>query len=188
MGWNRSVMSVGVVLVCGSFACAANQTETVTPVQNGGLGFNVALTEYDMGQTPVPTLHSFAAGETPHMAREAKTAAVERYGRLETAAGWHFLTGEAESIDRLTEAVHREEADAGLRAHAVAPGVIDTAMQETIRSKSPAEFPEVAKFNELKRSDSFNTTPFVAQHLLSIAFDPDCLPDQVVLRLPPEKP
>ena len=33
-------------------------------MQNGGLGFNVALTSYDMGQAAVPTLHSFAAGET----------------------------------------------------------------------------------------------------------------------------
>ena len=50
-------------LVVCSVVQAANQTATVTPVQNGGLGFNVALTEYDMGQASVPTLHSFAAGE-----------------------------------------------------------------------------------------------------------------------------
>ncbi|MEZ6192748.1 MAG: hypothetical protein R3C45_15855 [Phycisphaerales bacterium] len=42
---------------------AANQTPTVTPVQNGGLGFNVEINAYDMGATPVPTLHSFASGE-----------------------------------------------------------------------------------------------------------------------------
>jgi len=67
MFFNRGfIRPCGVVcasLVFGSVVHAANQTATVTPVQNGGLGFNVELQAYDMGLTPVPTLHSFAAGE-----------------------------------------------------------------------------------------------------------------------------
>ncbi len=50
------------LMLC-SVARAANQTATVTPVQNGGLGFNVELQAYDMGAASVPTLHSFASGE-----------------------------------------------------------------------------------------------------------------------------
>jgi hypothetical protein len=42
---------------------AANQTEVVSPVANGGLGFGIELRAYNMGQADVPTLHSFAAGE-----------------------------------------------------------------------------------------------------------------------------
>jgi protein SCO1/2 len=39
------------------------------------------------------------------MAAAAKRDAVHGYGRPETAAGWHFLTGGAEPIRRLTQAV-----------------------------------------------------------------------------------
>ncbi len=63
---HKAVVAVGAVcagLFFGSVTHAANQTPTVTPVINGGLGFDIQLQAYDMGQTPVPTLHSFAAGE-----------------------------------------------------------------------------------------------------------------------------
>jgi protein SCO1/2 len=48
---------------------------------------------------------SFDARETPRQAAAKKQTYVERYGRQGAAAGWHFLTGEQHSIDRLTEAV-----------------------------------------------------------------------------------
>ena len=43
--------------------------------------------------------------ETPQRARQTKQRYVKAYGRPETAAGWHFLTGNKESIRRLADAV-----------------------------------------------------------------------------------
>jgi protein SCO1/2 len=48
---------------------------------------------------------SFDPTDTAALAAEKKTAAVARYGKLETAAGWHFLTGDAAAISALTAAV-----------------------------------------------------------------------------------
>jgi protein SCO1/2 len=48
---------------------------------------------------------SFNPREGPGLASQKKAAYVERYGRPQTAAGWHFLTGSQESIKQLTEAV-----------------------------------------------------------------------------------
>jgi protein SCO1 len=48
---------------------------------------------------------SFNPKEGPGLASQKKAAYVQRYGRPETADGWHFLTGTQESITRLTEAV-----------------------------------------------------------------------------------
>lgn len=70
-----------------------------------GLAKSLGVMKLEVDEDFDVVVVSFAAGETPHMAREAKTTAVERYGRLETAAGWHFLTGEEPSIQRLTQAV-----------------------------------------------------------------------------------
>ena len=43
--------------------------------------------------------------ETPELAAHTKARYVKRYGRPETAGGWHFLTGEKPAIDRMTSAV-----------------------------------------------------------------------------------
>jgi protein SCO1/2 len=48
---------------------------------------------------------SFDPREKPPLAAAKKAAYLERYKRPGGAAGWHFLTGEQPSIDRLTKAV-----------------------------------------------------------------------------------
>src|SRR5438270_9725793 len=47
---------------------------------------------------------SFDPRETPDMAGKKKAAALSRFGRAETAAGWHFLTGKEEAIHAVTSA------------------------------------------------------------------------------------
>ena len=102
-------------------------------------------------------------------------------------AGWTAYCAAKAGVDRLTECVQLEEREHGLRAYAVAPGVIDTAMQERIRSCTPDLFPEVERFLEMKRQESFNTPAFVARELLALAFDPERRNDEVVVRLPDER-
>lgn len=46
---------------------------------------------------------SFNPKESPQLAAEKKTAYLREYGRSRTAPGWHFLTGDEESIRRVTE-------------------------------------------------------------------------------------
>jgi protein SCO1/2 len=48
---------------------------------------------------------SFDPSEKPELAAAKKQVYVGDYGRPDAAAGWHFLTGSKESIERLTEAV-----------------------------------------------------------------------------------
>jgi protein SCO1/2 len=48
---------------------------------------------------------SFDPREGPALAASAKALYLKRYGRMNTAAGWHFLTGPQSSIDALTKAV-----------------------------------------------------------------------------------
>lgn len=48
---------------------------------------------------------SFAADETPAMARRQKDKYIEALGKPAAAAGWHFLTGSQAAIDRLTGAI-----------------------------------------------------------------------------------
>ena len=66
---------------------------------------------------------SFDARETPAMAAAKKDAYLSRYKRPNAAAGWHFLTGDAASIQRLTKAAgfrFRYDKDRDQFAHASA--------------------------------------------------------------------
>ncbi len=102
-------------------------------------------------------------------------------------AGWSAYCAAKAGVDRLTECVQLEEAAIGLRAHAVAPGVVDTGMQALIRATPVERFPALPRFLGLARDDAFNTPTFVAEQLLAIAFDPESRPEAVVVRLPWEK-
>ena len=101
-------------------------------------------------------------------------------------AGWSGYCASKAAVDRFTECVQLEEGN-DLRAHAVAPGIVDTRMQELIRGTDEWDFPMVAKFREFKQNDAFNTPEFVTRELLNVAFDPASRPDSVVVRLPAEK-
>jgi protein SCO1/2 len=48
---------------------------------------------------------SIDPSDTPEQAAKSKALYVKRYGRPETAAGWHFLTGQRPAIDSVTNAV-----------------------------------------------------------------------------------
>jgi protein SCO1 len=70
---------------------------------------------------------SFNPKEGPGLASQKKANYVERYGRPETAAGWHFLTGSQESITSLTDAVgfrYALDEDIGQFAHGAAIEVV----------------------------------------------------------------
>lgn len=102
-------------------------------------------------------------------------------------AGWSVYCAAKAAVERLTECVALEESAHGLRAHAIAPGVIDTDMQALIRATPPERFPEVGRFLERKREGRFNSVRFVAEQILAIAFDPAARPAEVCVRLSEER-
>jgi hypothetical protein len=59
-------------------------------------------------------------------------------------------------------------------------------MQSLIRETSAENFPDVERFQELKRSGGFNSARFVADEFLAIAFDPDRRPESVAVRIEDE--
>ncbi|MGA8868400.1 MAG: SCO family protein [Candidatus Sulfotelmatobacter sp.] len=70
-----------------------------------GLASAMRLLKFDVGnQFDVITV-SFDPRETPEIAAAKKKDFVGRYGRAGAASGWHFLTGQPDSINALTKAV-----------------------------------------------------------------------------------
>jgi protein SCO1 len=75
-----------------------------TQVLNG-LVTALGVMEFEPGREFDVVAVSFNPKEGPGLASQKKANYLERYGRPHTAQGWHFLTGNQESISRLTEAV-----------------------------------------------------------------------------------
>lgn len=101
--------------------------------------------------------------------------------------GWGAYCAAKAGLLQLTRCVAAEERDAGLRAYSVAPGIIDTGMQELIRASTPEQFPQVERFKELERKGAFNSPEFVAEHLLAVAFDPHYPTSDPLIRVPDQK-
>jgi protein SCO1/2 len=88
-----------------------------------GLSSAMRLVKFDVGNEFDVVTVSFDPRETPEMAAAKKIDYVKRYGRANAAAGWHFLTGQPESIDALTKAVgfqYQYDAKSNQYAHATA--------------------------------------------------------------------
>jgi protein SCO1/2 len=73
-------------------------------VLNGLVGTMEAL-KFTAGKEYDVVTVSFDPRETPELAAQKKKTYLKRYGRDGAESGWHFLTGDKENIDRLTEAV-----------------------------------------------------------------------------------
>jgi protein SCO1/2 len=89
-------------------------------VEQGVVGSLKMLT-FNAGRDYEVVFVSFDPRETPGMAARKKESALSHYGRPETGAGWHFLTGAKESIDALTQAANFRysfDANTGIFAHA----------------------------------------------------------------------
>jgi benzil reductase ((S)-benzoin forming) len=100
--------------------------------------------------------------------------------------GWAGYCASKAAVDQLTRVVAAEEAAHGLRAYAVAPGMVDTAMQERVRATSPQAFPAVERFIEAKRTGAFNSPEWIADAILELAFGELGIESGTVLRVPDE--
>jgi protein SCO1 len=70
-----------------------------------GLTSSLEMVKLTPGKDFDVVIISIDPSDTPAQAAKSKALYVKRYGRPETAAGWHFLTGQRPAIDAVTNAV-----------------------------------------------------------------------------------
>src|SRR5258706_13206267 len=76
---------------------------------------------------------SFNPADTPATAAAKKAGYIQRYKRAGAAQGWHFLTGDQPSIDRLAKAAgFRYVWDAGTKQSAHPTGIIVLTPEERL--------------------------------------------------------
>ncbi len=107
-----------VILNLGYYQCPMLCSELL----EGLVGSMKALT-FDLGRDFDVVTVSFDPRETTEMAAAKKRDIIKRYGRANAANGWHFLTGNADQIKLLTDAVgfqYQFDPKTGQYAHAMA--------------------------------------------------------------------
>ncbi len=109
-----------VILVLAYFRCPMLCDQVLNGMARAMLDL-----PFDAGKEYRVLTVSFDPEETPEMARAKKKTYLDRYGRPGAADGWHFLTGSAESIRRLTDAVgFRYRWDERHQQYAHAAGIV----------------------------------------------------------------
>jgi benzil reductase ((S)-benzoin forming) len=85
-------------------------------------------------------------------------------------AGWSAYCASKAGLDMATRvaALEAEQSGSGVRITALAPGIIDTAMQAVIRSASEADFPEVGHFRGLKEQGALQSADEVAARIIAL--------------------
>ncbi|WEY39972.1 SDR family oxidoreductase [Paraburkholderia sp. SUR17] len=83
-------------------------------------------------------------------------------------AGWSVYCATKAALDHHARAV-AQDANAELRICSLAPGVVDTGMQATIRASSAERFPMIERFEQLKASGALSTPDAAAAKLIDYA-------------------
>ncbi len=89
-----------VILILAWYRCPMLCTEVLNGVTRSMLDMSLTA-----GKDFEVLTVSFDPREGPELAAAKKKTYLERYGRPGADAGWHFLTGDEKSINRLTDAV-----------------------------------------------------------------------------------
>ena len=81
------------------------QCKILCPEEIDGLVSSLMMVKFKPGKDFDVIFVSIDPSETPEIAAKEKALYLKRYGHPETAAGWHFLTGQPPAINQLAQAV-----------------------------------------------------------------------------------
>lgn len=92
--------------------------------------------------------------------------------------GWATYCSSKAGVNMLTEVIDMEQKNKTnpIKIFAIAPGVVDTAMQTTIRKTSVENFSRIEKFNQLKTTKALYSPKAVAQKIIDYCQNTDAIP------------
>lgn len=84
--------------------------------------------------------------------------------------GWANYCSAKAALNMFTQVINKEQEskDFPIKTFAIAPGVVDTIMQDTIRATSSKQFSNIDKFVNLKKNDQLYKAEDVAEKLVEM--------------------
>ncbi|AJC21635.1 SDR family oxidoreductase [Pandoraea pulmonicola] len=148
-----------------------NNAGTVNPVANSAVLDDAGAigAAFTLNVTSVMLLTSRFLAATQGLAAQRQIVNISSGAGRNPNAGWAVYCSTKAALDMYTRVVNAEHREHGVRAVSLAPGVVDTGMQETIRSSSVESFPALARFQDLKASGKLSSPEDVARRILALA-------------------
>lgn len=147
-----------------------NNAGTVNPVANAAaLNDPAAIgAAFNLNVTAVMLLTARFLAATQGLTAKRQIVNISSGAGRNPTAGWAVYCATKAALDMYTRVVNTEYREHGVQAVSLAPGVVDTGMQETIRSSSLESFPALARFQDLKASGKLSSPDAVAQRILAL--------------------
>lgn len=95
--------------------------------------------------------------------------------------GWANYCSSKAALNMYTQVIHEEQKmhDNPVKIYAIAPGVVDTLMQDQIRQVDESSFSRIDKFKQLKANNELYQAEDVAKKLHELIQDPDRIPSLI---------
>ena len=124
---------------------------------------------------PLSLANAFIRG-TARLGKQAVVVNLSSGAALKPYRGWAGYCASKAALAMWTqsaglEQLHAHGAEAA-RVLSIAPGVVDTPMQNWIRDRDPATFPDLPRFEQLHHKGQLTDPDAVAKRLWEVALDP----------------
>lgn len=101
----------------------------------------------------------------PHFASNARILSISSGAAHSAYPGWTAYCTSKAALAMLTACLDIELKDRGIRAGSAAPGVVDTPMQDHVRTSDPEAFPNLQRFIDLKNNQDLTAPAETARFL-----------------------
>ncbi|MVW80698.1 SDR family oxidoreductase [Bordetella sp. 02P26C-1] len=146
-----------------------NNAGTVEPVASAakltdGAAINAAFT---LNVSAVILLTARFVAAVQDLAADRRVLNISSGAGRNPNAGWGVYCATKAALDMYTRVLKLEQGNSGVRTVSLAPGIVDTGMQETIRASDPENFPALAKFQEYHATGKLAAPADVAARILA---------------------
>ncbi len=95
--------------------------------------------------------------------------------------GWASYCSAKAALNMFTQVIHEEQllTDNPVKVFAIAPGVVDTLMQDAIREVEQESFSRIDKFKALKENDQLYKAKDVAKRIIEMTLDTKTIPSLI---------
>lgn len=91
--------------------------------------------------------------------------------------GWGTYCASKAGFDMLTRVINEESPE--IECYAIAPGIVETPMQETIRSAKPEQFPDLERFIGYHENGELRPANEVAAQIVNLLNNPALIPNKL---------
>lgn len=143
-----------------------NNAGTVEPIsQAGDLTNAAAITAaFSLNVTSVMLLTAAFLQAVKPLAADCRILNISSGAGRNPMPGWGVYCATKAALDHYTSVLHAE--NHGVRVAALAPGVVDTGMQERIRNSTASDFPNVQRFADMHQQGQLSEPAAVAARIL----------------------